>query len=69
MRAPEEAAEAGGHDELVGEVGAHAAALDERSHDGEARHDERQGRHEAEAVELEVADLEEDGAHQRFTCT
>ena len=59
----DEAADAGGDDELVGELRRHAAAAHQRAHDGQARHDERQGGHEAEAVEAEVADLEEDGSH------
>ena len=59
----DEAAHAGGDHQLVGELGLDAAALDERPHDGEAGHDDRQRGHEAEAVELEVADLEEDRAH------
>ena len=54
---------------LVGEVGADAAALDERAHDRDARHDQRQRGHEAEAVQPEVPYLEEDGSHQRFTWT
>ena len=58
-----EAADARRDDELVGELGRDAAAPHQRHHDDEAGHDERQGRHEAEAVEGEVADLEEDGAH------
>jgi hypothetical protein len=60
----DEAAHAGRDDEFVGELGRHAAAADERPHEGEARHDERQRGHEAEAVQAEVADLEEDGAHR-----
>ena len=59
----DEAADAGGDDELVGELRRYAAAADQRAHDGHARHDERQRGHEAEAVEAEVADLEEDGSH------
>ncbi len=61
----DEAAHARRDDQLVGELALDAAALDERPHDGEAGHDERQRGHEAEAVELELADLEEDGAHVR----
>jgi len=65
----EETADAGGEDELEGEVRDDAAAAQKRVDDGDARHDERQRGHEAEAVEGEVADVDELGAHQRFTTT
>jgi hypothetical protein len=59
----DEAAEAGREDDLEGEVGRHAPAAQQRPHDEEAGHDERQRGHEAEAVEGEVADAEEFGVH------
>ena len=65
-----EAAHAGGDDDLqdepVGEP--HAVPLEQRVHDEEARHQERQGGDEAEAVEGHGADVEEDRVHAASLC-